>query len=381
MPLTRRSFFQGLGLGVTATSLNWRPLLELHAAPRFESPRFGEVDDFIHLDRNENPYGPSPKVREAICAAVSTANRYPASEYDALLEVIARSHGVKSEQVALGCGSTELLRAVATAFLGPRKKLVVAVPTFDAMEYYARSAGAEVVAVPLTNVFAHNLRAMRARMDDSTSIVYICNPNNPTASLTPRSDIEEFLANLPTGTHVVIDEAYHHYAGESSVYASFVNRRVPNDRVIVTRTFSQIYGLAGLRLGYAVAAPAVIERMRTAVTQDSINTVVARAATVALQDANGVSQFVEQNENNRQEFFNQASARMLKPIDSHANFVMMDTHQSADNVIQHFHNHRILLGSTFPSMPTYIRISLGTPTDMNEFWRVWDLMPHPEMQM
>ncbi len=381
MAFSRRSFFQGLGLGAALTSLKWRPLLELHASPRLESSRSGETDDFIHLDRNENPHGPSPKVREAICSAVSAANRYAASEYNALLDAIARSHRVKSEQVALGCGSTELLRAAATAFLGPGKKLVAAVPTFEAMEYYARAAGAAVVGVPLTKVFTHDLRGMRARIDESTGLVYICNPNNPTASLTPRGDIEAFLAQLPTGTYVVIDEAYHHYAGESAMYASFINRPVANDRVIVTRTFSQIYGLAGLRLGYAVAAPRVIQRMRAAVTQDSINTVVARLAEVALRDTAGISQFVEQNENDRQEFFNQATARMLKPIDSHTNFVMLDAHQPADSVIQHFRNHRILLGPKYPSMPTFIRISLGTATDMNEFWRVWDLMPLTDMPM
>ena len=381
MPFSRRSFFQGLGLGAALTSLKWSPIPALHASPRLESSRSGETDDFIHLDRNENPYGPSPRVREAICSAVSAANRYPASEYGALVDAIARYHRVKSEQVALGCGSTELLRAAATAFLGPGKKLVAAVPTFEAMEYYARAVGAEVVGAPLTKMFAHDLPSMRARIDESTGLVYICNPNNPTASLTSRGDLEAFLAKLTASTYVVIDEAYHHYAGESAMYASFIDRPVANDRVIVTRTFSQIYGLAGLRLGYAVAAPRVIQRIRPAMTQDSINTVAARSAMVALQDTAGVSQFVEQNENDRQEFFNQSSARMLKPIDSHTNFVMLDTHKPADSVIQHFRDHRILLGPKVLSMPTYIRISLGTATDMNEFWKVWDLMPHPEMQM
>jgi histidinol-phosphate aminotransferase len=159
------------------------------------------------LDSNENVYGPSLKAATAIRAALSSANRYPFREYDALVERIASLHQVKPEQVMLGCGSTEILRLAAAAFLGPGKQVIQPSPTFEAMDHYARSVGAEVVSVPLTANFAHDLDAMLARTAPSGTLVYICNPNNPTASLTPRKDIETFIGKLPDTTYVLVDEA------------------------------------------------------------------------------------------------------------------------------------------------------------------------------
>ena len=137
----------------------------------------------------------------------------------------------------------------AFAFLGSGKQLIQASPTFEAIEHYARSAGSEVISVRLTPGFAHDLDGMLTHASSSTTLVYICNPNNPTASLTPRKDIENFISKLPTSTFVIIDEAYHHYAGRSGDYASLLDRPLHDERVIVTRTFSKVYGLAGLRLG------------------------------------------------------------------------------------------------------------------------------------
>jgi histidinol-phosphate aminotransferase len=145
--------------------------------------------------------------------------------------------------------------------------------------------------------------------------------------------------------------------------------------VIVTRTFSKVYGLAGLRLGYAFASPKTIERMRPFATRDNVNAVVTRAAFAALDDIDGVWNAVERNANDRQEFFNQAMARALKPIDSQANFVMMNTFHPAEEVIQHFKKNNILIGHRFSAMDTYIRVSLGTPDEMLAFWKVWDLLP------
>src|SRR5207245_2354248 len=145
------------------------------------------------------------------------------------------------------------------------------------MDHYARSAGAEVISVPLTATFAHDLDTMLARTGTSSTLVYICNPNNPTASLTPRNDIESFIGKLPGNSYVLIDEAYHHYAGQSAMYASFLDRSVENERVIVSRTFSKIYGLAGLRLGYGIASARTVKQMNAYATIDNVNGVVVRA--------------------------------------------------------------------------------------------------------
>ena len=341
----------------------------------------GEPTGVIRLGSNENAYGPCKSAIEAMRESLSLANRYPDLEYKQLSEAIAELHGIRLEQVVLGCGSSEILRMAAAAFLGPGRELVVASPTFDLISQEARRLNAEVIHVPLTKVYAHDLAAMRAHIRASTGLVYICNPNNPTGSLTPRKDLEEFLLELPPEVAVVIDEAYHHYTGKSG-YASFLDRPVGGDRVIVTRTFSAIYGLAGLRVGYAVTAPQTARQLAGLRLQSSVNIVGARAARASLADSEHVRVCAQRNANDRQEFFNMANARMLRVIDSHANFVMLKTERQGSDVIEHFSKNNIQLGAPSPTMVTYVRVSLGTPTEMKEFWRIWDLMPAPrEMSM
>jgi histidinol-phosphate aminotransferase len=302
-------------------------------------------------------------------------------DYKGLVEKIAAVNKVKPEQVLLGCGSTEILRVAAFAFLGSGKQLIQASPTFEAIAHYARTAGAEVIPVHLTPGFAHDLGGMLARASASTTLVYICNPNNPTASLTPRKDLETFIRKLPPSTVVVIDEAYHHYAGQSGMYTSFIEHPVDDERVIVARTFSKVYGLAGMRLGYALAAPKLIQEMRKFVTEDNINAFATKAAAAALDDVEAVSDFVRRNTNDRQEFFNQAMARAMKPIDSHANFAMMNTYHPAEEVVEHFRKNHILIGRPFPPLDTYIRVSFGRPEEMQAFWQTWDMLPYPKHSM
>jgi histidinol-phosphate aminotransferase len=377
MITSRRSFVR---FGASAAAMRW-PLTGVSRGGIFEPFRLKQGESFVRLNSNENAYGPPANVVDAMKSAIGSANRYPRMEYDALAERVASFHNVKPEQVLFGCGSTEILRMAASAFLSNGKQLIQASPTFEAIEHYARAAGSEVKSVRLTPAFAHDLDGMLAGADASTGLVYICNPNNPTASLTPRKDLENFIARLPASTFVVIDEAYHHYAGTSGTYASFIDRPLDDERVIVVRTFSKVYGLAGLRLGYGVGSPKIIRRMRTFATENNINAIVTQAAAAALDENGGVRDSVRRNADDRQEFFNQAMARALKPIDSHANFVMMNTFHPAEEVIQHFQKNNILIGRRFPAMDTYIRISLGRPEEMKAFWQAWDLLPYPKHMM
>jgi histidinol-phosphate aminotransferase len=375
MITSRRGFLRSLGTGAAAgIALPWRSAGA--EAFIFDSPPLPPNGDFIRLYSNENAYGPSPKVANAIKSSLGGANRYPRMEYGSLTERIASFHQVKPEQILLGCGSTEVLRMAAFAFLGSGKQLIQALPTFEAVEHYARAAGADVIPVHLTANFSHDLGAMLAHATESTTLVYICNPNNPTASLTPRKELEDFIGKLPASTYVVIDEAYHHYVGRSATYASFIDNPLHDARVIVTRTFSKIYALAGLRLGYAVAAPNVVQQMRKFATEDNINAVVTQAAAAALDDTDQVNESIQRNADDRQEFFNHGMLRSLKPIDSHTNFVMMNTFHPADQLIQDFRKNKILIGRRFPTMETYVRVSLGRPEEMQAFWRVWDTLPY-----
>ncbi|MGC1300222.1 MAG: histidinol-phosphate transaminase [Alloacidobacterium sp.] len=380
MTTSRRGFLRSLSAGAAVGVAAQSPFTNISRAATFE-PAPMRDDGLVRLNHNENAYGPSDKVLDAIQSSIRGVNRYPPVEHDSLVERIAKLHSVKPEQIILGCGSTDILRMAAFAFLGNGKQLIQASPTFEAIENYAREASSEVISVRLTPRFSHNLDGMHARVSASTTLVYICNPNNPTATITPRKELEDFIGKLPASTFVVIDEAYHLYVDQSGMYASFVDHPLDNERVIVTRSFSNAYGLAGLRLGYAVASPSVAQKMRQFASQDNINSIVAQAALAALDDINGVNDFVRRNMDDRQEFFNQAMARALKPINSHSNFVMMNTFHPAEEVIQHFRKDNILIGRSFPSMDTYIRISFGRPEEMRRFWQTWDTLPYPKHTM
>jgi len=370
---SRRDFLRSLSMGAAAgAAVHWSGSIPAHAV---EPDRTRQPDGFIRLNSNENAYGPSPKVASAIRSATSMVNRYPFMKCDEVTQRIASLHGVKPEQVLFACGSTEIFRVAACAFLGNGRQLIQPTPTFEAIEGYAKTVGSEVVSVPLDPTFAHDLGGMLAHAGASTGLIYICNPNNPTASITARQDLESFISRLPATARVLIDEAYHDYAIKSARYASFIDRPLADERVIVIRTFSKVYGLAGLRLGYAVASPKVIEKMREFITHDGLNAIAAEVAVVALDDTNGVKEFVRRNCDDRQEFLNNATCRTLKPIDSQTNFVMMNVQHPAEEAIEHFRRHNILIGRHFPPLDTYIRVSLGTPEEMHAFWQTWDLLP------
>lgn len=378
MPISRRKLLSRLAAGAitgaAAQSLGGFSLAEIPFPPPAASPA-----EPLLLYRNENAYGPSEKVLAVLRESCSRSHRYPRAEYDSLLNKLATLHAVKTEQIVVGCGSGEILRMAGVAFLGPGKKLVEASPTFPALGRFAQNAGVEVTDVPLNKMYEHDLDTMLVRAGASAGLVYIVNPNNPTGTLTPRKDIESFIRKLPAKTMVLIDEAYHHFVGGTSGenYASFLDRPFDDPRVIVVRTFSKIYGLAGMRIGYAVAQPDVVRRLSADHSQWDVSVVSARAAAAALDDAEYVRLGVKRNADDRQEFMNQVNARMLRALDSHTNFVMVNPMRPPEVVIEHLKKNNILIGPRIPAMDKYIRVSLGTPADMQEFWRVWDLMPPP----
>jgi histidinol-phosphate aminotransferase len=335
----------------------------------------------IRLNRNESAYGPSEKALEAMQAGFSSINRYPSSEYESLTEKLAAFHRVKPEQVVLGAGSREVLRMAASAYLSRGKRLVLATPTYDPIARFAQAQGAETKVVPLNKRYGHDLEAMLARIDPSTDLVYVCNPNNPTGTITPRKDLEIFLSRVPSNAAVLIDEAYHDYVLKSSDYASFIDSPIGDERLIVVRTFSKIYGLAGLRVGYAVASPKASQELRANHLQWGVSVPAARAAAVALQDREFVAVVAKQNRDDRQELFNQSNARMLRWIDSQTNFVMLNGGLPPQQIVDHFQKNGILLGPLIPEMPKFVRCSLGTRAEMLEFWRVWDLLPPHPMAM
>ena len=374
MAIARRQFFQQMftGLGVAATL----PSIASSAWPgNWRTLQAGSTGNPILLDSNENAYGPSPQAYAALEGSASAANRYPKHEYEDLVEAIAARHGVKPEQVTLGCGSSENLRMAVGTFLGPGKTLIYATPTFEFVAHRAADTGAQLAAVPLTKDYAHDLDGMLARASGGAGLVYICNPNNPTATLTPRQDLEAFLEKLPASYYVLMDEAYHHFVMDAPEYTSFLDRPVDNARLIVTRTFSKIYGLAGARIGYSVAAAETTRSMAPQKMMFAVSVLGARAALAAWNDADAVPKGAGRNAADRREFYKQAKSRSLEVIESQTNFVMLQAGRPAQEVIEHFRANNVMIGRPFPPMTDYVRVSLGTPTDMQEFWRVWDLLP------
>jgi histidinol-phosphate aminotransferase len=314
-------------------------------------------------------------------SGLELANRFPEPELDALVNRIAAFHSIRPEQVILGCGSTEILRMCSGAFLGPGKKLVMATPGFGVMAQYAQAAGADVQAVPLTKTYVHDLSSMAQRAAGAAGLIYVCNPHNPTGTLTPRKDVEAFIRQLPANMYVVIDEAYHQYVTPSAAYASFIDHPLGDPRVIVTRTFSKIYGLAGIRIGYGIAAEQTARHVSRYRLLNGVNVSAARAARIALDAADHVRTCAQRNIDDRQEFYNQANARMGRWIDSYANFVLLNTGRSGSDVAEHFRKNNILLSFGFSSMENYVRVTLGTPEEMKAFWHVWELMPQQKMAM
>jgi histidinol-phosphate aminotransferase len=253
--------------------------------------------------------------------------------------------------VLLGAGSGEILRVAAAAFTGPvgageagGGTLVVADPTFEAIAGHAQRRGAEVVKVPLTSSFAHDLQPMSAAA--RRGLVYICNPNNPTASLTPKQQLREFIASAPADTMILVDEAYHHYV-DSPDYESVIPLVKNHPNLIVARTFSKIYGMAGMRCGYCIAQPEAIERMRPHSLNDGVNITALIAAAASLQDAGQVTDGRRLNDEARALVLKQFSALGLEHIPSHGNFLMVDMKRPVVPLIQAMRQRNVQVGRLF----------------------------------
>ena len=364
MPIafSRRSFAGPLGLAAGAALLE-APLSRVaEAAARRPRPA-----DAILLNSNENPYGPSPNALDAYVQAGGVANRYPDAREDEIRAAIAKHHGVAVEQVVLGCGSSEILQMADEAFAGPGGRVVAAQPTFEAVLLYAAAIRAEGIRVPLTSGFRHDLPAMAAAAREKTAgLVYVCNPNNPTGTIVPGAAIVSFVESLPASTVVLVDEAYHHFV-EDPEYRSAVELIAKNPNVVVARTFSKIYGMAGLRLGYAVGSKERIAAMTTFASFSNANAAVLAAAGAALADAPSVQRTRKKLNDTRRWLAEEMARQGRRTIPSEANFMMIDVERDVAPVIEEFRKKNILVGRKFPSLPNWLRITIGKPEEMTAF--------------
>jgi len=344
-------------MGLSAAYAALRPASEVRAWPA--SP------NVVRLSSNENPYGPSPAAVKAMTDGFSLAWRYPDEYADMLVDELARVNGVPEEQVLLGDGSGEILKLCAAAFTSRDKKIVVANPTFEAVARHAVVAGAEIVKIDLTPDYSHDLKKMVAAVGNA-GLVYICNPNNPTASITPKNELSDFLAKLSPATIVLVDEAYHHYV-ETKEYESLIPlvKQYPN--LIVARTFSKIYGMAGLRCGYCVTQRANIGLMKSHQVWDSVNIMALVAALASLKDADHVSRGRKLNSEVKKSVCAELDTLGYRYIPSHANFMMIDLRREVRPIIDALRTRGVEVGRLFPALPTFMRVTIGTNSEMKQF--------------
>src|SRR5438128_2405776 len=357
--ISRRRFAQLLGAGAATAVI--RPAFSFATEPVPKST----VQGIVRLSANENPYGPSPKALRAMNDAFNLSCRYPDEHNDLLIDALAKLNGVNRDQILLGDGSGEILNVCAETFTGPKQgTLVVGDPTFEAIINNASANGAEVVKVPLTGTFSHDLPKMMNAAKEG--LIYVCNPNNPTASITPKNEVREFIATAPRQTMILVDEAYFHYA-DSPDYESVIPLIKDHPNLIVARTFSKIYGMAGLRCGYCVAQKETIEQMRPHQMWDSVNIMALAAATANLNDPDQVANGERLNSEAKAFTTGELDKMGYKQIPSQANFIMIDMKRPVVPLIQELKQRNVQVGRLFPALPNHMRVTIGKKNEMESF--------------
>jgi histidinol-phosphate aminotransferase len=319
----------------------------------------------IRLDSNENPNGPSAAALDAIHGAFGEANRYPGAPTATLTSTVARARGVAAANVMLGCGSSEVLHMATRAFTSPTRPVVVASPTFEEPGRVAKTTGAAVRAVPVTGALKLDLAAMEVAARGA-GLVYLCNPNNPTATVHGAAAVNDFVRAVNRAspeTVVLVDEAYHEFVEDPS-YATAIPLAMENSRVLVARTFSKIYGMAGLRAGYAIARAETIDALAPYRLPSSVNQLAIAGALASIGDAAHVAREQQRNHDAKvftHRFFETAGYRV---IPSDANFLMVDIRRDSKQFQSACAKRGVLIGRPFPPLTSYARISIGTGDEM-----------------
>jgi histidinol-phosphate aminotransferase len=357
--LSRRTLARSLAATLGAAALPW-PL----DAARERAPASVGTGP-LRLGANENPNGLGPAARQALQASMPEANRYPGESVQRLLAEIARVHDVPREHVLLAPGSGEILRAATFAFTGPSKALVAASPTFEAPGRAALQVGAPVKAVPVLPTGALDLVAM-ADQAPGAGLLFVCNPNNPTGGASPAAAVRDLVASVRRAAPdavVLVDEAYFEYVDDPS-YGTAVPLTRTDARVIVSRTFSKIHGMAGMRVGYAIAQPETLAALRRQSSQGTLSGVSVAAALASFQDLAHVTQQVALNREARaftRSAFERAGYRVLP---SEANFLMVDVRRKVSSLQGLCRQAGVLIARPFPPLTTSARISIGVMEEM-----------------
>jgi len=354
---SRRSFLSLSAAASAAVALRvvTEPMLA-HARPH-NFPKDG-----IRIDANENPLGPCASAREAAAAIVAQGGRYSDWLTDDLVKTLAEMEGLKLEQVRVYAGSSEPLHHTVAAFASAQRSYVTADPGYEAGMFTAKAIGAKLVKVPLTKSYAHDVKAMLAAAPDA-GVFYVCNPNNPTGTLTSHSDIEYLVENQPKGSVVLVDEAYIHFGDAVSV----MDLVKAGKDILLLRTFSKIYGLAGLRCGAVFGRPDLLEKIENYGGWNFMPITAMVAASASLRDTQLVPERRRINATIRGQVFAWLDRNGYSYIPSEANFFMLDTKRPAKPAIDAMAKQNVFIGRIWPAMPTYSRVTIGTGPEMEQF--------------
>ena len=369
--VTRRRFVRDLGCIALAGRVLGEAALAQRALPSalFTGP-------MVWLNANENPAGPPPSAIRAVVEGAGATGRYHFDEFAGFAKAIARSENLADEQVMFGVGSTEIIDAAIAAFTSASRPMITATATFEIPIELARSMGKAVVQVPLTETWAFPVRKLAEEARQAGGgLIYLCNPNNPTSSLTPSGEIDWLVSNLPPNTVLLVDEAYIHFA-EPAKIESAVRYVRENKDVVVTRTFSKIYGMAGIRAGFGCARPELIRAM-TPFRTNVIPVLGLRAATAALEERSLLVP-VRRTEMARRsgELCEWLRQKRLAYIEPHANFLMIDIGRDVRSFGGEMFRQGVAVGRPFPAVEHMLRVTVGTDSEMAKFrdvfWRVYN---------
>lgn len=368
--VSRRTFMGGAATALGALGLapgGLRGAMARYAPESRIARQDGGYDALAKLSSNENPYGPSPAAMEAMNAAWKYANRYGYPDGD-VQEVIADHLGVPRDHVLLTAGSEEVLKAVGIALLDTDKKVVGVEPSYGSVYGYATGIHADAIKLPLMDDHSQNVPAIikaTKRHHRDIGFVYLCNPNNPTGNVVPATEVRALLDAIPDDVPVLVDEAYHHFV-EDPRYESAVPYVKEGRNVIVARTFSKIYGMAGLRLGYAVASPAMLQRLRTYAT-GTINALAKWGGAVSIKDVKNEAKVRKETLRLRKRSAEQLAGWGFEVIPSETNFFMVRTGRPVQEVRAAFREEMVAVGRPFPPMLDWLRVSVGTEDEMDRF--------------
>jgi histidinol-phosphate aminotransferase len=352
-------------LGRIATMLTAGAALPFYNEPALaQLSRVDAPPDSVFINSNENPLGPSAAAREAAKAMVDQGGRYLFAETVKVQTILAEQEGLATDHVKIYPGSSNPLTWAVLAFCSPTKPYVVADPGYEAGGRAANFIGAKTINVPLTKQSTHDVKAMVAASSE-TGLIYICNPNNPTGTLTPQADIEWLVANKPKGTIVMLDEAYTHITPTAPFNSAMVKA---GKDVVILRTFSKIYGMAGLRAGAALARPDLLAKVDAYCQGNGMLPITAMAAAQAsLKDPNLVPERRKKIGDVRNDVFAFLDKHNIAFVPSVSNCFMMDVKRPGGDVVTALAKQKVVIGRVWKAWPTHVRVTVGLPDEMEKF--------------